>query len=336
MIGDSEAGLLLSDRFVSILTPDLCEARPAIERLQGPYDARPRQSGGSRREPVQVRAALCGHIGLSTFRFGTKIDIRPQGLAGAILVTTAVRGRAGMAHGDRMFGAAPGATFIAQEEDHPTFLYQPDTEVLKLRFERSRVEELCVKVYDWLPGTPLKFDASMSLPHAATRWAALLRYVVSRVNAPAEMQPNVFETASMEELLMLTLLSIQPHNCHARYGAKLRSVSPRQYRLAVDYINQHLKADITLPDIAEAAGCSMRSLARAFQHASDTSPMQYVQRLRLQRIKAELIQARSGERTIADIAYHWGCRHLGEFNRKYRECFGETPSETRHRSPGWF
>ena len=40
----------------------------------------------------------------------------------------------------------------------------------------------------------------------------------------------------------------------------------------------------------------------------------------------------TGDRTIADIAYHWGYRHLGEFNRKYRECFGETPSETRQRN----
>jgi AraC-like DNA-binding protein len=62
--------------------------------------------------------------------------------------------------------------------------------------------------------------------------------------------------------------------------------------------------------------------------------MQYLQRQRLQRIRAELVQTRSADTTIADIAYRWGCRHLGEFNRKYRACFGETPSETRQRKHG--
>ena len=140
----------------------------------------------------------------------------------------------------------------------------------------------------------------------------------------------------MEEILMLTLLSIQPHNYRAEFEGRVRSVSPRQYRVAADYINQHLDSDITLAAVAEAADCSIRSLSRAFQHAAGTSPMQYVQKLRLQRIRAELMRPRSSDKTIADIAYHWGYRHLGEFNRKYRECFGETPSETRQRNLAHF
>jgi AraC-like DNA-binding protein len=119
-------------------------------------------------------------------------------------------------------------------------------------------------------------------------------------------------------------------------AGRARSVTPRQFRLAVDYINAHLDADITLAGVAEVAGCSIRSLARAFHQSCGNSPMQYVQQLRLQRIRAELVRAASGDRTIADIALHWGYRHLGEFNRKYRACFGETPSETRQRNRSHF
>jgi AraC-like DNA-binding protein len=189
-------------------------------------------------------------------------------------------------------------------------------------------------MYDCLPDRPLRFDSAMALPQAAQRWQALLRFVVASINASDVTAPNTHETASMDELLMLTLLSIQPHNYCDRAASRARSVSPRQLRLAVDYIHQHLDADLTLMDIATAAGCSIRSLSRAFQHAGDSSPMQYLQRQRLQRIRAELAQTTSADTTIADIAYRWGCRHLGEFNRKYRACFGETPSETRQRKHG--
>jgi transcriptional regulator GlxA family with amidase domain len=127
---------------------------------------------------------------------------------------------------------------------------------------------------------------------------------------------------------MLTLLSIQPNNYHVDSG-RMAKVSPRQFKQAVEYIKQHLDTDIRLSDMADAASCSIRSLTRAFHLASDTTPMQYVHGLRLQRVRAGLSHPKFHDQTIADIAYHWGFRHLGEFNRKYREAFGETPSETR-------
>jgi AraC-like DNA-binding protein len=330
MICESEAGLLLSDRFVRVETTDLHEARPAIECLQGPFVARPR-SGAIARESVRVRATTCGRIAISTFRFGTSIDIEPHGLEGAILVTTGIRGKASMAAGGRIVEVLPGASFISHEEDRPTFLYEPDTEVLKLRFERRRVEEMCMRMYDGLPHAPLHFEDVIAQPLAMRRWDALLRFVVSSVNAPEDAQPCQLAAASMEETLLLTLLNIQPHNYTAGAESRIKSVSPRQFRIAVDYIQQQLDTDLTLAAVAQAAGCSIRSLARAFQHAAGTSPMQYVQALRLQRIRAELVRPGGGDKTIADIAYHWGCRHLGEFNRQYRQSFGETPSETRQR-----
>lgn len=326
MMGKAEADMLLSDRFVRVSTQDLQAAMPAIERLQGPFKARPGPAAGAGVAPIRVRAAACGNVALSTFSFGANVDIEPHGLEGAVLVTTAVRGRAGMAAGGRVVGADPGSGFVSQEEDGPVFLYDADTEVLKLRFERRRLEQACLKLYGCLPGVPLRFDSVMAPSPATQRWQALLRFVVASVNASDGLPADPVVTAGTEELLMLTLLSVQSHNVGAATAARARTVSPRQLRLAVDYINAHLDADITVADIAAAAGCSIRSLARAFQHAGNASPMQYLQQRRLQRIRAELVRAQSAHTNIAELALRWGCRHLGEFNRKYRACFGETPS----------
>jgi transcriptional regulator GlxA family with amidase domain len=163
-----------------------------------------------------------------------------------------------------------------------------------------------------------------------------LRFVVATLNSAGASGPSPLELASMEEMLMLTLLSIQPSNYHLESG-RAAKVSPRQFKYAVEYIRQHLDTDIRLSDMAGAASCSIRSLTRAFHLACDTTPMQYVHGLRLQRVRAGLSTAKYDDQTIAEIAYHWGFRHLGEFNRKYREAFGETPSETRagrSRTPG--
>lgn len=331
MIYDGGAGLLLSDRFTKVLTADLSEARPAIERLQGPFTATSRGTTSDCKQPVLVRAASCGRVAISTFSFGTTVDVVPNGLAGAILVTTAVRGKAGIAVRGNSCGVEAGSTFISQEEDSPTFRYEPDTEVIKLRFDRRCFEDFCFKTYHHLSEVPLHFHTLMTLPFADRRWTSLLRYLLSAVNDSGDHPLSNLETASMEELLMLTLLSIQPHNYTDGGHARERTVSPKQFRLAIDYIHESLESDITLADIAEASGCSIRSLIRVFHQSSNTSPMQYVHKLRLHRIKAELLNPGSDDKTIAEIAYQWGYRHLGDFNRKYRETFGETPSETRHR-----
>ena len=60
--------------------------------------------------------------------------------------------------------------------------------------------------------------------------------------------------------------------------------------------------------------------------------MQYVRKLRQERIRAALTAPASGRKTAAEVAFEWGYRHLGEFNRQYRAAFGETPSQTRERT----
>lgn len=333
MIDDREAGLSLAERFTKVATRDLCEASPMIERLQGAFIARPHRSSTQlAEEPVHVRATACGNVAISTFKFGRTLDIVPKGLAGAVLVTTAIAGRAGLEGADGRWGIRPGATFISQQELSPTFSYDVDTEVLKLRFDRHRLEELRYKMQDHAIGGQLRFDRLMSLPGAADKWVSLLRFVVATLNASEQRCTSSREMACMEELLMLTLISVQPGSYQADIGRRDATVSPRQFRLAVDYIHHHLMEEIRLSDIAGAASCSIRSLARAFNQACDTTPMQYLQGLRLERVKAELSHSTPDQRTIADVAFHWGFRHLGEFNRKYRETFGQTPSETRQRA----
>lgn len=322
------AGLRLSDLYTSVAARDLDEARCAITRLQGGFSARPASARAPAR-PVHVRAAMCGQVALSTFCFGREIDIVPHGLAGAVLVTTVIHGRAGLATRGATHGIGAGASFIAHEEDAPTFLYQPDTEVLKLRFARSRLEACAARMHGSADTGPLRFDPLMA--QAGSRWSALLHYVVATLNDPAARTPSGEELAGMEEMLMLTLLSVQPNNYLCSQAAGKGTVSPRQFRRAVDYIDAHLDSDIRLLDIAAAAACSVRSLTRTFHHAGDTTPMQYVQAQRLQRVHGELSRPEDAG-TIADIAYQWGFRHLGEFNRKYRLTFGETPTATRLRS----
>lgn len=331
MIREEKLELLLSNRFSKVATPDLGIARRAIEKLHGPFQAHqaaPRGYG-----EVDIRAARCGQVAIGSFSFGRTIGIVPNALADAIVVTTATRGTAAIEIGGRSFSMDTGATVIAHEEDAPVFRYTPDTEVLKVRFHRSRLGAFHARTRGWAAhGERLRFDTMLDDPDTSARWVALLRFVVTTINASLRTSPSSRELDAIENILMLTLLESQPHN-HARSPALLAADrSSSAFGRAVSFIEQHLAGDIGLNEIADAAYCSPRTLARAFKQAGEAPPMRYVLRLRLERIRAELLSGATA-RNVADIAFAWGYRHLGEFNRQYLAAFGETPSQTRDGDP---
>jgi AraC-like DNA-binding protein len=326
LLHEDDLALNLSDRFSKVATPDLGIARRAIEKLHGPFHAHkpPLRTEGQ----VDIRATRCGQVAVGSFSFGRTIGIVPHALADAIVVTTATRGQAAIEIGGRTVAMETGATVIVHEEDAPVFLYRPDTEVLKLRFQRSRLEQFYARTHGAAaPGLPLRFDPILDDSAIGARWVALLRFLVTTMNASSRRPASVRELDGLENMLMLTLLEGQPHN-HARQPQQVGRDRCAAFALAVSYIEQHLASDIGVDDIADAACCSARTLARAFSEAGKGSPMRYVHRLRLERIRAEL-RARPARGNVADIAFAWGYRHLGEFNRQYRAAFGETPSQTR-------
>src|SRR5690606_39870290 len=72
-----------------------------------------------------------------------------------------------------------------------------------------------------------------------------------------------------------------------------------------DVCSSDLREPISLADIADYAGVSVRSLSRAFQEQYDMSPMQAVRSLRLDKIHGELRSARTGA-SVTEVALRWG------------------------------
>jgi transcriptional regulator GlxA family with amidase domain len=64
------------------------------------------------------------------------------------------------------------------------------------------------------------------------------------------------------------------------------------------------------------------------------SPITYLNRLRLHRVRAAVLAAEPGSTLISTEALKWGFWHFGEFSRAYKQCFGEAPSVTLQRRRG--
>lgn len=110
---------------------------------------------------------------------------------------------------------------------------------------------------------------------------------------------------------------------------------PRGYALIVAraraFIREHLEQPLSVNKIATAALTSHRTLHRAFQVVLNESPYSYVLKLRLHRIRHELITDKELTCSITAIAHHWGMSELGKFAGWYHDLFGELPSKTAAR-----
>jgi AraC-like DNA-binding protein len=98
---------------------------------------------------------------------------------------------------------------------------------------------------------------------------------------------------------------------------------------ARDYIEANLQNDISIDEMARAVKTTPRTLHRAFRDVFGDTPYDFVQRLRLHRVRRDLCSEAEAARTIGMIASRWELNEPGRFSGMYRELFGETPFATR-------
>jgi len=84
----------------------------------------------------------------------------------------------------------------------------------------------------------------------------------------------------------------------------------------------------TITKLVEEFNISTRALQYNFQKELGITPKQYLQDLRLNAIRKELLNAESDKKIISEIISKYGYFHPSHFTQKYRLFFGETPTQT--------
>jgi AraC-like DNA-binding protein len=94
------------------------------------------------------------------------------------------------------------------------------------------------------------------------------------------------------------------------------------------FIHEHLDQPLSIEMIASAAATSHRTLHRAFHVVLNETPYSYVLKLRLHRIRHELVTDAEAACTVTMVAHRWNIADMGRFAAWYRDLFGELPSQT--------
>lgn len=155
----------------------------------------------------------------------------------------------------------------------------------------------------------------------------------------AARQPEIFDvpqtqTAAQIDLLE-TLLATLGSVSHGESGVedRARQAHSRVVRIAEDYALSHTAERLYVTGLCEAAEVSERTLQYAFKEVMGMTPVAYLARLRLHRVRHALRTATQASTTVTTEALRWGFWHFGDFSRAYKDCFGELPSDTLRRNP---
>ena len=115
-------------------------------------------------------------------------------------------------------------------------------------------------------------------------------------------------------------------------AAPERGLQAQQRQEIKRYVERHLSdPSLSIERIALEHRVSKRYLHWLFRDEPMTLNELIIFK-RLGRCRDDLRNPESEHLHISQIAYYWGFANTSHFSKRYRACFGESPTETRHRA----
>jgi AraC-like DNA-binding protein len=226
-----------------------------------------------------------------------------------------------------MLAVAPETeiTFVANGGwESVTFLLPPE-DILAHLTARQREGEF------HLPRGVESLKVEADRVHALFWWG-------KRLVDSASAQPDLFDeqprklAAARDELLETLLATLRmADDLESTRSDRTRQAQSTIVKTAEDYAMAQTGDRLYVTDLCKVAAVSERTLEYAFKEIMGLTPMTYLARLRLHRVRQALLAATPGSTTVSIEALNWGFWHFGEFSRAYKECFGELPSDTLRR-----
>lgn len=312
-------------------TRDLDEARDRIAQAYKPHRLNFAASG----QPLdtEFRRVSVGSASLNLLRYGADVVIEPGALESFYLIQIPLAGRCEIDHGGRTVGSDAAVASIVSPTRPVTMRWGADCDQLMLQIERKALERFMEEAYQVTVRDPLVFDPELPLE---TGCGASLKNLLLFIGTEFDRGSPVATTPAVANQLTAAAVSLllagQPNSYSTALAPGRSAAAPTHLKRALDFMEANLDQPVTLAQIVQASGVSMRALFDSFHRFRNCTPMAYLKARRLEKARAQLA---SGEvPSVTEAALAWGFSHFGNFSADYKRSFGESPSETLRRARG--
>ena len=129
------------------------------------------------------------------------------------------------------------------------------------------------------------------------------------------------------ELALTMALRQGPAASSARPRKVRGGLAPFRLHRVLNFIETNLERDLTLQDLADAAGLSISHLSHMFRSSTSLSPHRFILQRRVQKA-GDLM--RGSDLRVFDIALACGFKTQQHFARAFRRVYGVNPTEYRN------
>lgn len=297
-----------------------------------PYDVRPLEKHA--KPDATMISAKAGGVTLTRFSYGTGIFLNnfdPE--AGNILVLNTLRGALNHSADGGTMATGAGESFVVDCSRADYWLEgDPDHMQLNLTIPHELMEQTAERWFGFVPGDSL-WTSRVKIGGAQTAWGSLLDYAVRALTRSGTVGQDAVLARHIEEILCIELLRQWAASAGIKLESGARSAAPRYVRQAEAIMEAEAREAPTIGEIAQRVGVSARTLSGGFQQFRGISPREFLAARRLEGFRRDLEQA-DGAKTVTDIATRWGYSNFGALAGRYRDRYGELPSQTRARAAG--
>jgi AraC family transcriptional regulator len=215
----------------------------------------------------------------------------------------------------------PGSTLVLPAAHPRRAFWRGPTESVHVHLDPRLISRVAAEAFDLDPDR-VELPAAAALTDPAIQAAILA--IDAELGSGAAGGRLLIE--SLGNVLAVHLIrhamGSEPVVHHPRAGL------PRhKLRAAIDYIEEHLDAEITLEELASCVHLSSYHFARLFKASTGLPPHQYVIARRIERAK-QLLRG-SDDLSLAQIAARTGFWDQGHFTRHFKRLVGVTPRRFR-------
>jgi AraC-like DNA-binding protein len=231
----------------------------------------------------------------------------------------------------------PGLMLAASPRAEARFVVEPDWEsVTFLQPPQEIRDHLTVRQREHDFHLPEALDVLQADPADARRlfdWGKRLAMTAARQPGIFNEGPNERRAASVELFEILLPIIRRAGPLESTRSDRTRQAYAEIVKIAEAYALDRIGEHLSVTDLCRVTEVSERTLEYAFREVMGLTPVAYLIRLRLHRVRQRLLAGTHGTTTVTAEAADWGFWHFGEFSRAYKNCFGELPSDTLRRPP---
>lgn len=312
-----------------LASDDLDETRDQIARIFKPHDLAvigPRQRVRARMH----HRALGPSVSLNRLAHGAAVRIDPDRLDDFFLVQMPLAGEAAVWHQNARHLSAVGEATVISPQDAVRMEWSCHCDQFMLRIDRQRLLHVAAAISGSEPAATLRLAPRLDLRQGSgAHWWQLMHYLAALLQPGGEHPSTGLHTAMLEDHVLAMLLRVAW--APATVSRAPASATVPRLRQLEDHIEAHLDQPLTVADLARAVNSSVRLVQQLFARERGTTPMAHIRRLRLERVRHDLLHPGPDTRVLQTAA-RWGFEHPGRFAAAYQQAYGESPSATLARS----